>query len=163
MISVEKKPQCSKYRISDFSSFLRTTHFLHFHAAGTCTFFNMSLLYKEAVVIIVSDRPTCGPSVFHICKVNRLFFWIVRFLGELFSLPEKSKNCRFLRAQTEMENIPSPMLKIIYKILTLNLTRVYLTTLGFEGLSERGKTNFRKSLWDIFERKRIWSRFYSIF
>ena len=62
-----------------------------------------------------------------------------------------------------MENIPSPMLKIIYKILTLNLTRVYLTTLGFKGLSERGKTNFRKSFGDIFKRKRIWSRFYSIF
>ena len=62
-----------------------------------------------------------------------------------------------------MENIPSPMSKIIYKILTLNLTRVFLTTLGFKGLSERGKTNFRKSIWDFFERKRIWSRFYSIF
>ena len=105
--------------------------------------------------MLVSDRPTCGWSFFHICKVNRLFFWIVRFLGELFSLPEKFENCWFLRAETEMENIPSPMLKIIYKILTLNLTRVYLATLGFKGLSERGKTNFRKSFWDIFERKRI--------
>ena len=54
----------------------------------------------------------------HINLVN----W--RFLGELFSLPEKFENCRFLRAETEMENIPSPMSKNIYKILTLNLGRV---------------------------------------
>ena len=79
--------------------------------------------------------------------------FLVRFLGELFSLPENFENCWFLRAETEMENIPSPMSKIIYKILTLNLTRVYLTTLGFEGLSERGKTNFRKSIWDFFKGK----------
>ena len=110
-----------------------------------------------------SHWPTYDRSHFYICKVNRLFFWMVRFLGELFSLPENFENCWFLRAETEMENIPSPMSKIIYKILTLNLTRVYLTTLGFEGLSERGKTNVRKSIWDFFERKRIWSRFYSIF